>query len=271
MSLNRRRLHFVRRIALKLVRMVVRLLARLSFTLPMTLEIDMKRIQGKGDGGSTVEREVNASLKFLNQLGVVAPIVLDVGANIGLYSESFLRSCPRAKIYAFEPSSTARGLLIERLSKYPQVSIIPMALGSENKVMTLYSDTPGSGLASLSKRRIEHFGIELNLREEVKVTTLDLWIQGNKVKPDLLKLDIEGFELFALQGGLKVLGSIKVIQFEFGGSNIDTRTFFQDFWYLLTGNGFRIYRISKPGPIEIKNYSEEDEYFSTTNFLAVKC
>ena len=85
-----------------------------------------------------------------------------------------------------------------------------------------------------------------------------------------MKLDIEGFELFALQGGLKELESIKVIQFEFGGSNVDTRTFFQDFWYLLTSIGFRIYRISKSGPIEIKYYSEEDEYFSTTSFLAVK-
>jgi len=260
----------VRRIALKLVRIVVRLLAKLHFTLPMILEIDMKRVQGKGDGGSTVEREVNASLKFLNQLGVVAPIVLDVGANIGLYSEAFLKSCPSAKIYAFEPSSTARALLIERLSTYPQVSIFPLALGSESKVMTLYADTPGSGLASLSKRRLQHFGIELKHHEEVKVTTLDVWIQSNEVKPDFLKLDIEGFELFALQGGLKELESIKVIQFEFGGSNIDTRTFFQDFWYLLTSIGFRIYRISKSGPIEIKYYSEEDEYFSTTNFLAVK-
>ena len=260
----------MRRIALKLVRILVRLLARLHFSLPMTLEIDMKRMQGKGDGGGTFEREVNASLKFLNQLGVASPIVLDVGANIGLYSEAFLRSCPSAKIYAFEPSSTARALLIERLSIFPQVSIIPLALGSESKVMTLYADTPGSGLASLSKRRLDHFGIKLQHDEEVKVTTLDVWIQSNQVKPDFLKLDIEGFELFALQGGLKELGSIKVIQFEFGGCNIDTRTFFQDFWYLLTGIGFRIYRISKSGPIEIKYYSEEDEYFSTTNFLAVK-
>lgn len=117
--------------------------------------------------------------------------------------------------------------MIERLSTYPQVSIIPLALGSESKVMTLYADTPGSGLASLSKRRLQHFGIELKHHEEVKVTTLDVWIQSNEVKPDFLKLDIEGFELFALQGGLEELESIKVIQFEFGGSNIDTRTFFR--------------------------------------------
>ena len=74
---------------------------------------------------------------------------------------------------------------------------------------------------------------------------------------------------------LTVLNSIKnnfdrfkLIQFEFGGCNIDRRTYFQDFWYLLKDN-FDIYRISPKGPILIKKYSERDEAFVMTNYLAI--
>lgn len=257
------------KLVFRALRTTVKLISKLHPALPKTIEIEMKRIQGKG-GGATLETEVTSSLNFLFNMGVADPIVLDVGANIGLYSEEILRACPSAKIYAFEPSSTARALLTQRLGAHPQVSIIPLALGSENKEKTLYADYPGSGLASLSKRRLEHFGIELQHHEEVQVTTLSDWMQSNQVTPDLLKLDIEGFELFALQGGFKELKQIKLIQFEFGGTNIDSRTFFQDFWYLLTGQGFNLYIISPSGPVKVNNYSEEDEYFVTTNFLAVK-
>ena len=48
-----------------------------------------------------------------------------------------------------------------------------MALGKEIGEMTLYYNKPGSGLASLSKRRLEHFNIDFDESEIVKVDTLD--------------------------------------------------------------------------------------------------
>ena len=83
-------------------------------------------------------------------------------------------------------------------------------------------------------------------------------------------MDVEGHELDVLKGGFKTLALAKVVQFEFGGCNIDTRTFFQDFWYLLTEAGFQIHRISEGGPIHISHYSEQEECFRTTNYLAVR-
>jgi len=85
---------------------------------------------------------------------------------------------------------------------------------------------------------------------------------------DFVKLDIEGHELDALNGFGDALKFIKVIQFEFGGCNIDTRTFWQDFWYFFTENNFVLYRITPFGITKIKKYRELDEFFSTTNFLA---
>jgi hypothetical protein len=49
----------------------------------------------------------------------------------------------------------------------------------------------------------------------------------------MVKMDIEGHELTALKGFGAALDVARVLQFEFGGCNIDSRTYFQDFWYFL--------------------------------------
>jgi hypothetical protein len=51
-----------------------------------------------------------------------------------------------------------------------------------------------------------------------------------------MKMDIEGHELFALRGAKRALarGVIRPLSFEFGTGNINSRTFFRDYWDLLT-------------------------------------
>ena len=84
-----------------------------------------------------------------------------------------------------------------------------------------------------------------------------------------MKIDVEGHELDVLKGFGDLIVKTKLVQFEFGGTNIDTRTFFQDFWYFFTKKNFRIYRISPKGKILINKYDEKHEYFLTTNYIAV--
>ena len=78
-------------------------------------------------------------------------------------------------------------------------------------------------------------------------------------------------KLKALNGAAQMINSkqIDVIQFEFGGCNIDSRTYFQDFYYLLKDN-YKIYRILKDGLYQINQYKEIYEAFTTTNYLAEK-
>lgn len=230
----------------------------------------MQNVQGKGTGGFSVEGEAQMAIDFLSRSGIKKPVVLDIGANIGKYSEAILKVAPQTTIFAFEPSSVARKELEKKFIGNISVRIVPFALGVFESTQTLWSDTAGSGLATLTKRKLTHFNIEFNESESVQVTTLDSWANTMKVAPILIKMDVEGHELDVLRGGLKTLALVQVVQFEFGGCNIDTRTFFQDFWYLLTEAGFAIYRISAVGPIRISRYSEREECFRTTNSLAVR-
>lgn len=127
-------------------------------------------------------------------------------------------------------------------------------------------------LSSLTRRRLSHFDIDFECSEEVTLVKFeDYWVNQLECRNiDFVKLDIEGHELDALSGFGKAIESVRLIQFEFGGCNIDTRTYFQDFWYFFEEKGFDIYRITPLGLVKILKYNEMDEVFITTNFLAIK-
>jgi FkbM family methyltransferase len=257
-------------ILLILIRGILHLVAQIHPKLLVFIEVEIKQMQGKGSGTESLDVEARIALDFLDSLGVENPTVLDIGANIGKYSEAILAINPNARIFAFEPSKAARRNLEERFVGDSRVTVVPLALSNIESTETLWSDKAGSGLASLTKRKLDHFGIDFNVSEKVTVSALDSWAEVSQIVPNLIKMDVEGHELNVLKGGLRTVSLSQVIQFEFGGCNIDTRTFFQDFWYFFTEAGFEIYRVSKTKPIRILRYSEEEEYFSTTNYLAVK-
>ena len=87
-----------------------------------------------------------------------------------------------------------------------------------------------------------------------------------------MKIDVEGHELDVLNGGKEFFEkkAIDMVTFEFGGCNIDTRTYFQDFWYFFKTYDYKIYRILPNGTFfYIDTYNEEREQFLTSNYLVL--
>jgi len=267
---SNRVLSLMKFLLIRIFRKIIREVVKQNSELAAAIEIDMKYSQGKGSGSGSTKLEAKLGLKFLPKHIQLNPVLLDVGACTGSYSEAVLELSPNAKIYAFEPSPDSVGILNKKFLKSDQVVIYPFALGEENSERILYANSPGSALASFSKRRLQHISLEFEHKDSVQVKKLDDWCKSQLITPNLLKIDVEGHELEVLRGGIETLKNISVVQFEFGGCNIDSKTYFQDFWYLFKDLNFSIFRIAKLGAIPILSYSEEDEYFSTTNFLAVK-
>jgi Methyltransferase FkbM domain len=136
----------------------------------------------------------------------------------------------------------------------------------------LYKDRDISGLASLSKRRLEHFNVRMDQIEMVTISTIDTIVAEISLSAiDLLKLDVEGHEFSVLRGATKAMerGIIKLVQFEFGGCNLDTRINLQDFYYFFKSFNFVIGLVQPGGGIQLlEQYDEFYEQYRTTNFVA---
>lgn len=198
-------------------------------------------------------------------------VLFDVGANIGGYSKELVKVFgSNSSIHAFEPSSSTYSTLIDNSKSYNNIVCHNLGLSNKTTSMSLFSDEEGSGFASVYKRRLDHFNIDMRISHECQFTTADEFCNENSIERiHFLKIDVEGHELSVLEGAKRMLDNRKVdfIQFEFGGCNIDSRTFFQDFWYLLSDR-YNIYKIVPRGLFQIKQYTELLEIFTCTNFLA---
>jgi FkbM family methyltransferase len=233
------------------------------------LEKQAQRGQGKGFGAKSIKHEVQAALPFLPSSGA---IVFDVGANKGLWTKEMLRvaSAKVGRIYAVEPSKHNFAVL-EAIGD-PRVTLLKTALSDKPGEETLYFDREGSGIASLAHRRLDFHGTSMDGRETVAVTTLDAVLEERKItQVDFAKFDIEGYEYNAFLGGEKAFarGAVRACAFEFGGCNIDTRTYLRDFWFFLTERNYQIATINPLGsPHPIPRYHEGLEHFTATNYIA---
>jgi len=234
--------------------------------------ISLKGMNIGGGGETENSGEKNALLYIKGRLNNSDKLVIfDVGANVGMYTilvnEIFSKN---SDIFSFEPSKKTFDTLCINTKHIVKTNLFNFGFGSINGFLTLYNNKEESGLASVYERRLDHFNIKMNLKEKIEIKTIDSFCTEKNINQiNLLKLDVEGHELDVLAGAVNMLNSGKVdfVQFEFGGCNIDSRTYFQDFYYLLNKD-FYIYRIVLDGLYKIENYKEMYEAFTTTNYLA---
>lgn len=263
----------MRRFANLMVRIFSDILIRVR-PLLVFLERSVNCARGFAYGSYSLAEEASLAVSMLpSREGVI----IDGGANAGHWSHSVLDLAREGRISVLlmiEPNeSHARSHQALHQTFKGVVSTEWVALGSEPAVKELHFDTDYSGLASLYDRDIAHHGISLGKTKPVRVERLTDIISRHQIERiDFLKLDLEGHELEAFKGAEPLLASqaVRAIQFEFGGANIDSRTYFRDFWELLhTQYGYSLYRLL-PGRrlMTLTRYSENLERFAWQNLLA---
>lgn len=225
-------------------------------------------VVGKGSGSGWDRSEELAASRVIHRPN---PTVLDLGANHGVWTLEMQRLL----------GTGGRWILIDAASECCQsmrsikgVEVIEAAIGERPGKAVFYTPGNASVLGSLYNRQDTCIEGQSMQAREVAVTTVDQILNERGItEVDLLKMDLEGHELFALRGASEALkhGRIRAITFEFGSSNVNSRTYFRDFWDLLTGFQYRIERIRPGGgTARISEYYEDLEYFrGVTNYIAV--
>ena len=229
-----------------------------------------------GGGGNVFTSGEFAALNILrNRIGIRnTPVLFDAGANVGKYTGLLMTVFPNAQIHSFEPAKRTFASLQkntgERIAQYAgKVQLNNFGLSDSISEATLHYDRENSGLASLYNRQLDYFGIDYSKSETVKLSTLDDYCAANDIdRIDFLKMDVEGHELKVLKGAERMLAESRIdnIQMEFGGCNLDSRTYIRDFWNLLHEK-FRMFYMLTDSLMEIQNYKESLEVFITTNFF----
>ena len=140
-------------------------------------------------------------------------IALDIGANLGWYSVLLNRiSSSKSKIYSFEPDEKNFYLLKNNLTLNHCTNVFPVnkAISNENGTSDFYKyPSKNSGRHSL----IPAIGLE---KCNVETIILDDFLKDNELsRVKFLKIDIEGYEYFALSGASKVLKQDILIMMEY--------------------------------------------------------
>lgn len=223
----------------------------------------------------------NGELYFLKEIlsyfskSKQSVVVFDIGANIGEYTELIHQSLETKfknfSVYTFEPVLSTYKQLEKRCAGLSNVKLYQLGVSGEDSEAVIYKDQESSTLASLYQRDVSEYDIKMNQKETIHLIRLDKFLKENQIDAiDFLKIDIEGHELAAFEGMGEYLApdKIKCIQFEYGGANIDSRTYLRDFVYLFTSKGYTIYKI-KSNSLEPFQYSARRENFQYTNFVAM--
>lgn len=126
--------------------------------------------------------------------------VIDAGAANGDTPAIFSREYTFRNIYAFEPEKNNYIKLIENIERFRLKNVIPVnkGVGDRNRILRITNESGQSHISSHGE-------------QEVEIITIDQFVEKNNVTVGLIKMDIEGFEFYAIKGAERTVKKQKPI------------------------------------------------------------
>lgn len=154
----------------------------------------------------------------LRAMGIQPRSVIDVGANQGQFTSACLAYFPATSVLAIEALPDLKARLDKVFHGYPNVTVVGKGCGSrqERRVFHANEYAKSSSFLCLAARHKEAFPSATKTDDiEMEVLPLDLIMEQHATAvPDLLKLDVQGFELEVLKGASKCLKGSRYILME---------------------------------------------------------
>ena len=133
--------------------------------------------------------------------------IIDAGGFIGDSAIVFSDYTDK-NVYSFEPFLHHYSMMLKTIELNKNNNIIPvnMALGNENKEISIYSSKDiNSGLSVENSKDIN------SVETRVKMSTLDSYVKENNIEVGLIKTDLEGFEQPFLKGAIETIKEQKPV------------------------------------------------------------
>lgn len=193
------------------------------------------------------------TLDFMGKMLLPGNHFVDVGANIGLMSLFAARLVgPAGRVSSVEPHPDTRAILKQNvgLNAFQHIEILPYALTAQKGVHTIFADnTLNRGAASLQVPAVEAKGIT------VDTDTFDNQFyqkaeHGTPSKlPQLVKIDVEGFEIQVLSGGKNTFSHpdapALIVESSTLNRQSDTSDITAIYEHIKSMNAYRIYKGAK--------------------------
>lgn len=203
---------------------------------------------------------------------IIAPgmVIVDIGAHIGYFTRLFARlSGPTGKVFAFEADPENFSLLKRNTTRFPNVTLLPLAVSNRAGTIDFYHSEDKTGC---------HSTIPADFRQrKITVTAADLdSVLAKEAKIDLIKMDIEGGEGLALEGMKRVIGAFPklVLVVEFNPEClIQAQVEPLAFLNTIQSLGFRLAAITANGlvPLKIDDHSNYQNFLFGSHFVNIYC
>jgi FkbM family methyltransferase len=150
-------------------------------------------------------------------LGNKVQTIVDAGANIGHTAENYLKTFPHAQVHAFEPFADSFGQMQQRIGSNPRAKLLAMGLAASSGTAKLHVNKSAAtdSLLTTASLGVSSDDACATIGEvDITLTTLDSYAAENNLKNiDILKMDVQGYEIEVLKGATQLLdaGSISMI------------------------------------------------------------
>jgi len=151
---------------------------------------------------------IKLAMERLARQGFSPSTIFDVGAYQGEYAQTCLDIWPDSQIVCFEPQVEAVNELKQRLND--RVDVYPILLGSEETGSAVLHEAETA--SSVLQEHVDQSLPTSKHRMRTVDSIVDADLGGRP--PDLLKLDVQGYELEVLRGAEKSLNRVRCILME---------------------------------------------------------
>ncbi len=213
---------------------------------------------------------LNGEFDLIRCAGPTCTTFVDVGANVGVWTQHLLDAAPLQPAGALvEPSAQSARRLRDRFAHAPNVEVVEAAAGDGNSGATIsFFEEDDCGENSSVLPSVSRY--PRTQRVVPVVTVADVVNNRGWQRVDLLKIDTEGFDLHVLRGAAPLFHQQRVlaVQFEYSYAWTQARSTLAEALNLLEGYGYSVYILTGTG-LHPFVYEPCQEYFSATNFVGL--